>query len=194
MWNGSSCVAPVCNSYISNANAYCPAGQTGYITNQNTYDCNNNLLSTVEIANTCVTPVSCPGPTTQYTIRPVGQTGQMLVTTNYTMTNGTCTSSVTTDSSGCSTTPVSCTLIVLRRLVLVQRGKLERQHGQRPKTAMEQQPMERGIPVRVRLCVRQTLLPQVLALHHKSETPLSRPHIQDLLVLLLRRQILLLAT
>lgn len=114
VWNGSSCVVPVCNSYISNANAYCPAGQTGYITNQNTYDCNNNLLSTVEIANTCVTPVSCPGPTTQYTACPVGQTGQRVVTTNYTLVNGACSSSVTTDSSGCSTPavtqpPASCT-------------------------------------------------------------------------------------
>lgn len=105
VWNGSSCVVPVCNSYISNVNAYCPAGQTGYITNQNTYDCKNNLLSSTEIANTCATPVSCPGPTTQFTACPSGQSGQMLVTTSYTMTNGTCSSSLTTDTSGCSIVP-----------------------------------------------------------------------------------------
>lgn len=110
VWNGSSCVAAVCNSHSLTVSAACAANETGSRTLQNTYDCNNNLLTSTEIANTCATAVACPAPTSQFTACPVGQSGQMLVTTNYTMTNGTCTSSVTTDSSGCSTPPpVSCT-------------------------------------------------------------------------------------
>lgn len=52
--------------------------------------------------------MACPGPTSQFTACPSGQTGQRVVTTNYTLVNGACSSSVTTDSSGCTTPPVSC--------------------------------------------------------------------------------------
>ena len=102
LWNGTSCAAPVCLSHTGSVyNGTCPAGQTGQISLQDTIDCNNNVLSTATISNTCAAIVTCPAASTIYTSCPSGQYGQVAVTTSYSTVNNTCVSNTSTNSSGC---------------------------------------------------------------------------------------------
>lgn len=106
-WDGAKCTSPPCANYTTETTQACPNNMPGSIVIRDTYNCNNSLVSSVELSNTCRN-VLCPPPQVVYDPCPNGQTGQVVTTQSYTVENGRCVPNIIKDTSRCTNSTVNC--------------------------------------------------------------------------------------